>query len=350
VTLRILHAPGIAGGNPASLARAERALGLASWCLTDEPNSYGYAVDEQVPGPAQSRACYEMQRWKLLARAIRNFDVIHFNFARTFFPNVLQLDLPLLKAAGKRILMTYQGDDARQGDYCQTHFDITFATRVPSGYYSARSDAAKRRRISRVARYADVIYALNPDLLHVLPQRARFLPYANVDLNDWKPVLGVENPAPVIVHAPTHRLVKGTDLILQAADQLKNEGVAFELVLIEGMNHADARRAYERADLAVDQLFAGWYGGFAVEMMALGKPVLCYLREEDFKFIPHEQRDDLPIIPVRPDNIAETLKEWLRVPRARLQDIGGRGRMYVERWHDPLKIAARLKADYEAVC
>jgi hypothetical protein len=31
-----------------------------------------------------------------------------------------------------------------------------------------------------------------------------------------------------------------------------------------------------------------------------------------------------------------------------LREIGRRGRAYVERWHDPRRIAAILKADYEA--
>ena len=347
MTLRVLHAPGLAGGNPARLARAERELGLASWCLTNEPNPYGYPVDEQLAPLSDGRLRYEWQRLKLVGRALRDFDVVHFNFGRTFFPNALQFDLPLLKAMGKRIFMTYQGDDARQGDYCRAHFEVTFATRVPPDYYTDASDAAKRRSIARVGRYADGIYALNPDLLHVLPPRARFMPYANVDLNAWQPPAAPENAVPVLVHAPTHRDVKGTGLILAAAARLKAEGERFELVLVEGLSNAEARCAYERADLAVDQLLAGWYGGFAVEMMALAKPVLCYLREGDLKFVPRELLEDLPVIRVGPDNLHEVLRQWLREPRARLREVGRLGRAYVEKWHDPLKVAAALKADYE---
>ena len=347
MSLRVLHAPGLAGGNPACLARAERELGLASWCLTTEPNPYRYPVDEQLPGPSHGRLAYELQRWRLLARALGDFDVVHFNFGRTFFPNAWQADLPVLRALGKKIFMTYQGDDARQGDYCRAHFEITFAARVPPGYYTDASDAEKRRRIAHVARHAHGIYALNPDLLHVLPAGAQFLPYANVDLSAWRPTAAPENPLPVLVHAPTHRQVKGTDLILEAAERLRAEGERFELVLAEGMSIAEARGAYARADLAIDQLFAGWYGGFAVEMMALAKPVLCYLREDDLKLVPRELLDDLPVIPVRPDSLHATLRDWLRAPRERLQEVGRLGRAYVENWHDPMKIAARLKADYE---
>jgi hypothetical protein len=62
------------------------------------------------------------------------------------------------------------------------------------------------------------------------------------------------------------------------------------------MSNEAARRIYEKADLLVDQLLAGWYGGVAVEFMALGKPVVCYLRESDLRFLPEAMRRQIPII------------------------------------------------------
>lgn len=343
--LRVLHAPSLTGGNPANLARAERKLGLNSWCLTTEPNPFNYATDEQFHGPRSGRLRYEVQRWRLLLRAINDFDVIHFNFGRSFFPRAFELDLPLLKWAGKRVFMTYQGDDARQGDFCKKNFRITFASRVDASYYS--DDNTKRRSIAIVGRYADGIFALNPDLLHVLPGTAKFLPYSNVDFSVWRYSTPPNNPVPVVVHAPTHRKVKGSELVIAAAEQLWREGEKFELVLVENMSNLDARCAYERADFVVDQLFAGWYGGFAVEVMALGKPVLAYLREEDFGFLPEGMAADLPVVPIRPDNVKHVLREWLHAPRERLIAVGRSGRAYVEKWHDPLKVAASLKLAYE---
>jgi hypothetical protein len=67
MTLRVLDAPGLAGGNRASLARAERSLSLARWCFTTERNSYRYPVDWQLPSPSEGRFTYELQRWCLLA-------------------------------------------------------------------------------------------------------------------------------------------------------------------------------------------------------------------------------------------------------------------------------------------
>ena len=58
------------------------------------------------------------------------------------------------------------------------------------------------------------------------------------------------------------------------------EQLPVDLKIVEGLHHDEARRLYEDADIVVDQLNAGWYGLFAIECMALGKPVVTFLHEE----------------------------------------------------------------------
>jgi hypothetical protein len=123
----------------------------------------------------------------------------------------------------------------------------------------------------------------------------------------------------------------------------------FDFVLVEGRSNADARLLYEQADLVIDQLLAGWYGGLAVEVMALGKPVISYLRRSDLVFIPPKMRDELPIIEADPDSIYSVLREWLTIKVGDLMERGVKSRDYVENWHDPVKIARRMKADYERI-
>ncbi len=368
--IRVLHCPGTVAGNPQRLARAERELGLDSWAVSFSSNPFGYETDEVIWRDGDNVIMRDAKRLKLLWRALRNFHIIHFNagqsimvhrFAEneTIHKSLIRKayclfdlwDLPLLKMAAKGIVVTYQGDDARQGNFCLANFEINPASEVEHGYYSAKSDSHKRFCINKFAKYADRIFALNPDLLSVLPPYAQFLPYSHIDLRDWRPVNNenLDPKVPVILHAPSHRGVKGTKYILDAISRLKREGVPLELRLVEGISHAEARRIYESADLLIDQLLCGWYGGLAVELMALGKPVICYIREGDLKFIPEQMRKDLPIINVTPTTIHEVLKEWLTFRRHELPEIGRRGRAYVERWHDPLKIAAKLKAEYEAI-
>jgi glycosyltransferase involved in cell wall biosynthesis len=166
-------------------------------------------------------------------------------------------------------------------------------------------------------------------------------------MNEWKVVPIPNNPRPLVIHAPSHRGIKGTDIILQAVAQLKKEGVDFDFQLVEGLANKDAREVYERADLLIDQLYAGWYGGLSVELMALGKPVMCYIREGDLKFIPEEMRMELPIIMITPDALQSILFAWLTEKKQDLPSLGIQSRSFVEKWHDPLKIASRLREDYQ---
>jgi len=85
---------------------------------------------------------------------------------------------------------------------------------------------------------------------------------------------------------------------------------------------------YRRADIVVDQLLVGWYGVFAIECMALGKPVCVYIKGGLKKYL-----DGSPLIDADPTSIKQRLIELIENQSLR-QEIGRRGREYVERIHD----------------
>jgi hypothetical protein len=365
--LRILHCPDVVGGQAPSISRYERSFGHHSRVISYTDSVFGYPSDEVLWRIRSTHGQQEKQRWKLLARAVADYDVIHFNFGTPIldWDNYLNagpgkrmrlyrlynrinslLELPLLRFVNKVIAVSYQGDDARQGDFCRRHFGISIANDVGDDYYNQESDLKKRDRIKRFSKHAHLIYALNPDLLHVLPARARFLPYGHIDLDQWSLPHTPGRSRPLLLHAPSHRGAKGTRYILQAVERLKTAGLQFDFILVEGITQAEARKLYEQADIAVDQLLAGWYGGFAVEMMALGTPVICYIRQDDLRFIPETMRRSLPVIQAHPGTIESVLAEWLTKPASDRRHHGLTSRQFVEIWHDPKRIVQRLLQDY----
>lgn len=371
--LRILHAPTTVGGNPQGLAKAECALGQASESITVLQNYFQYDAPS-IFNPKHSLLRNEFRRWRFIFKALRNYDVIHYNFGSTLSPKryydakeeysawkiwiysqfyarwVEFIDLRLAKWFGKVIAVTYQGDDARQSDYCKAHYFPHPCHEPDATYYSESSDRLKRSRIALFNRYADVIYALNPDLLRVLPRRTKFLTYACVDPREWKATetTNAVPEIPHVVHAPSHRAAKGTKYLLKAFERLQAEGIPFRYTLVEGLSNKEARKVYASADLLVDQLLIGYYGGLAVELMSLGKPVICFLRPADFGFMPEAMREELPLIDANPDTIYDVLKLWLTERKGELHARGEQSRAYVEKWHDPMKIAASLIEDYQA--
>lgn len=374
--MRVVHVPNSVGGNPQGLSKQLRHLGVDSevWALTGNP--FGYQADRILWAADDGLLRREWKRLKAIWTVARSFDVIHFNFGTTLseplplrrdidigflrklktlvnalYRRVLfHIELGLYRLYGRVMFIHYQGDDARQGDVSLARFRYSIAQQVGEGYYCRSSDAFKRTMIKAMAQVCAKVYSVNPDLLHVLRPDASFIPYCHIQLDEWLPqfVDPTESLPLRIGHAPSHRGVKGTDLILSALSNLRTEGNVFELDLIEGVSQEEARKRYARVDVVVDQLYAGWYGGVAVEAMALGKPVLVYLREDDLKYVPEQMQRDLPFIQVTPDTIEDGLRRVLRMSRADLRDLAVRSRAYVERWHNPAAIAAHIFQDYQA--
>lgn len=370
--LRILHCPTTTGGNPVSLARQERLLGESSHSMTLEQNYLNYPVDQVLWEPSDGFLKREWKRLCFVLLRLSRFDIVHYNFGTSIAqPGPFQkdgdsvpvaivrflyamyrwwlqgLEFFLLRRKGIPVFVTYQGDDARQGEYCRQNFRIHFADRVRKDYYTQRSDAFKRLQISRFEQNSHKIYALNPDLLNVLPETAGFLPYSHVHLEEWMPVYSQNHEEPLkFVHAPTNREVKGTEYFLNALEELKEEGYRFELILVEGESYAEAQKLYAGADVLLDQLLAGWYGGLTVELMALGKPAVVYVREEDLHFIPEQMKQDLPHFQAEPDTVKETLRLILEMPREDLVQRARASRIFVENWHHPESVARRLIQDY----
>ena len=86
------------------------------------------------------------------------------------------------------------------------------------------------------------------------------------------------------------------------------EGLDADLELVEGLHHDEAFERYRAADIVVDQLNAGWYGLFAIEAMALGKPVVTFLHDEAVRRTEEAFGTRVPIVSAT----AETLREALR--------------------------------------
>lgn len=346
--MRILHCPTDVGGNAWTLSRAERELGLDSTVMVFRGTRFKLPADINLNLDTLFLPLRALARYRFFQQALRDYDVFHFNFGSSILDsrwlNFHFVDLPILRRAGKGIIVTFQGCDVRQKMFSRRTFPISACRECTYRQCTAILDRLRQARVAKVERFAHHHFVLNPDLMHFSP-RAEFLPYASVDLRDWR-ALPVSTARTIrVVHSPTDRSIKGTHYVLQAIEQLKAEGLPVELVLIEGLSRDEARQRYEAGDVFVDQLLIGWYGSFGVEAMALGRPVLCYIREPDLRFVPAEMAAELPVVRTTPRTLTEDLRRVVLDATLR-RDLGERGRAYVEKWHDPLKIAARLATLY----
>ncbi len=359
--MRILHGPVNVGNQAWALSRAERSLGHCSDVVETYGTWINYPSDRILSRHGDSSLRARFDRTLFGMTAPFRYDVIHYYFGRNFMfwedyervygrsaeedAKALR-DVHLARRLGRRVLMTLQGCDARQAGVSNSINAVTMCRAGGCPSYRvciATIDESRRRMIETLLPLMDRVFYLNPEIGHMIPG-GEFLPYANVDVMGESVSLPDPHHRPRILHAPSNSGVKGTAMILAALEHLKSR-FDFELILVENTPHAEAMKLYRSADLAIDQILAGWYGGFAVELMAMGKPVAAYIREEDRRFVPPAMWDEMPILRIDERTLEDDLARILADPQA-LVTSGQRSRAYVERWHDPLKAARALTAIY----
>jgi hypothetical protein len=238
-----------------------------------------------------------------------------------------RVELGLLKAAGCKIVVVPYGGDARLASHTRSIEPWNILTDVAEGTED-RDEHSVRVRRQTFARFADAMLGC-ADIVEDLPRVDgvfRF-PY---DTARAAPAASVGGGAIVVVHAPNHPHYKGTKYLVDAVAQLRSEGYPIELDLIQQMPNSEALRRYAAADIAADQFLAGAYALFAIEAMALGKPVLSYLNE---RFLPwHPEWRECPIVSASPDVLTERLRS-LVVDRTLRERLGRAGPANGERLH-----------------
>jgi hypothetical protein len=352
---KVLHLPTAVGGNSWGLAQGERRLGLDSKVLITQNTWLDYPNDVSLRWE-------EKKFWLRIPSSIASFlkyrnkfDVFHFNFGSTLvdFRNygIHLWDLPFYPKNSK-IIFTYNGCDARQK--YKTMQRVRFASCHEEECYSGMCNSGTRdkireKRIGIASKYAHHIFAVNPDLLHFLPERiATFLPYSIASWYDIQSVPYKIDRKIRIVHSPTNQAAKGSRYVIRALENLRRR-YDIEIILVDKVPNKEALNIYSRADLIVDQVLAGWYGGLAVEAMKMGKPIGVFVREDDLKFIPEKMAQDLKsaVINLNPFNIEKVLEEYLENPRL-LKFKSEAGCAYVHKWHDPTYVAGITKSTYES--
>ncbi len=361
--MRVLHCPTATGGHPGALAAAERELGLDSRSVALR-SPFAHSVDRILYRSSDGALRHQARRWDLALRALRSFDLVHFNFGSTCLPHAVplavgagprehlfhaysrlveQLDMRLLRAAGVPVVVTVQGSDARQTDFCERHLDAGERDGLEP-YIGRERDRDKRRRVRGFARCAGHMFFLNPDLAEVLPRdRASFLPYA-VSLPDPVPPRPISSRM-VVAHAPTNQAVKGTRYLIEAVQAV---GDRVELDLISGASREETLTRMARADLVVDQLILGWYGATAVEAMAIGRPVVAAILDDYLQCVPAELLRDVPSVRSTRHDLTETLRQCL-YNRSELQARAEAGPDFARSWHMPTRIAEQTRVVYQTL-
>lgn len=336
--MRILHAARNIADQPGATVRALRRLGHEAELWEYDENPFHYRADRTIHLDRERRDPTTF--WQTFLEAIGRFDVFHFHFARTLFPAEWGglpafWDLPLYRILGKRVFFTFHGSDIR---IRRIHEQVN-----PWSYYryaDIPADDDRTEKVIEVCRtYADGLFVVSVDYRHFVPE-AEFLPRA-IDLADWPAQPPEQRERPVVLHVPSRRGTKGTDLILAALDRLRASGVPFDLQLLEGVPHEEARRAIQVADIVVDNLLTGDYEVVSIEAMAASRVAVANVGPDVRATFP-----DAPVVSATPDDFEVVMRDLI-FDLERRRRLAAAGRGYVERLHAADVVARRLVEAYE---
>ncbi len=305
--MRVTHAPVNTAGIPWTNVRALRDRGVDAQLVVFNR----YALHPEADVDLQRRGGLLRQQatqWRAFARLAPRTDIFHFYFGLTLLPKLVQF--PLLRALGKRSVMHFLGSDIRGKPPEELEWAKRAGARVVGSYDAAR---------------------WVPDA-HVIPP--------GIDVHAIAPAPPSDRKRPIVLHAPSSRRRKGTEHVVAACRELD-----VELEIVEGLDHREAFERYRRADVIVDQLNAGWYGVFAIEAMALGKPVVTFLHEEAVRRTEEAFGVPVPIVGATKETLAEVLRPLTESAGERRR-VGATSRAYAEEVHGLERMTDRLLALY----
>ena len=330
------------------LARCDRLLGFRSESLVF--TTYYTTSSFDINLKRLCDAVYgKYPRWSLafhalvLRLALARYDVFHLFCDRGLLLPTRRIEinpheLQTIRNHNRRLYTYAYGADVRTRGATLALGRYNICAECPEpGRFCVCDDAEGASNIERIGEHATAMVAMG-DMLAYVPA-ARNVSYWPIDLarfpetvTDWCPGRALR-----VAHAPNHAHFKGTRYLTDAIERLQSEGWAIEIVRIEGVPNSEVIALFRSCDIVADQFIAGFHGYTAFEAMALGKPVLCYLRDRSTVLDP----DNCPIINAWPDTVYEVLKRCL-LGEFDLAELGRRSRAYVAHHHSLEAVAARL--------
>jgi glycosyltransferase involved in cell wall biosynthesis len=305
--LRVVHCPVNTAGVPWKNVQALRRRGVDAQLVVFNR----YKLHPEADWSLERHGGFvrkQLTQWSAFLQLLPRADIFHFYFGLTLVPQSLQF--PILRALRRKSVMHYLGSDIRGKTPAELAFGKNAGAEVVGSY----------------------------DALRWVPD-AEVIP-PGIDVKAIVPAPPSDRARPVILHAPSSRRRKGTEHVLAACESLDAD-----LVLVEGLHHDEAFERYRDADIVIDQLNAGWYGVFAIECMALGKPVVTFLHEEAVKRTEKALGAPVPIVNATKDDLRVRL-EPLVASAAERRRVGAASRAYAERVHDLENVSDRLLSLY----
>jgi len=239
------------------------------------------------------------------------FDIIHYDAGLDFYRYPSQAIK--WKKAGKRIVCCYYGSDLRLRGLIRELDEI--------------SD------LNITSEYDHL--ALKKDLNYL------FYPYDPSELPAKK---DSSADAVRIVHSPTNRKYKGTDLIISVIEKIKREK-KIEFILLENKPRDEVLQVKCGCDIAIDQVGGSMggtgYGKAGLETLAMGITTITNMTGEYANWLPENPF----VVANNEDDLYRKLSELIENTDQR-KHLGEKGKKWVDKYHGYKSVDSKLKELY----
>jgi glycosyltransferase involved in cell wall biosynthesis len=248
----------------------------------------------------------------ILKYNLNDFDIIHYDGGMDFYRNSSQA--AEWKKQGKKIVCVYYGSDLR------TRGLIKEMDKLSDLNFTSEYDHLK----------------LKPDLEYI------FYPYDPSEL----PVRKVIDDGIIkIVHSPTNRKFKGTDLIISVIEKLKKEK-KIEFLLLENLPRQEVLHKKATSDICIDQVGGTMggtgYGKAGLETLAMGIPTITNMTDDYENWLPENPF----IVANDADQLYIKVNELIESKSFRTQ-LGANAIAWVRNYHSFNSVDKKLKELYK---
>lgn len=243
---------------------------------------------------------------------LNDFDIIHYDGGLDFYRNSSQAKK--WKLDGKKIVCVYYGSDLRTRGLIR-EIDELSDLNITSEYDHL---------------------SLKPDLEYL------FYPYDTSELPGRKVI---DDGIIRIVHSPTNRKFKGTDLIISVIERLKKERKV-EFILLESLPRHKVLQIKSSSDICIDQVGGTMggtgYGKAGLETLAMGIPTITNMTDDYAEWLPNNPF----IVANNTDELYKKLNELIE-DKFFMKVLGDKGKAWVKNYHGFNSVNVRLKELYK---
>lgn len=302
---------------------------------------YGHPVDQSVPVGAYLGS----SRWQGEQRdaVVAGFSHVlveagRHPFGRIFDQTVASQVRGLIRE-GLAVGLLFHGSDIRlPSRNAELQQDSPFRDSMWSRTPKLQREAVRNRALLDELNVP--VFVSTPDLLLDVPTAA-WLPVV-IDPQRWATdAIPLTRERPIVAHAPSRSVAKGSDLIDPIMRRLDDEGVVTYL-RVEGVPAAEMETVYRDADIVLDQFRVGDFGVAACEAMAAGRTVVAHVSETSRAFVRTATGFELPIVEARAQDLEEVILRIL-AQRESYRERAAAGVEYARAVHDGRRSAEVLR-------